>query len=165
MTLIEIDKRTIRKNPNAGRTHYSVPAQMEITGTCYGELPVWLKDKIYITSHYHPLTPYDEPEIEFMWDGEITKNHLEAIKCTKKPRLTINIEQHYAHVESMVGEREYFYEYKNPKVECDNCGNLIHYKSIESVDDYEGYSHDKCPLCMDIDTFDYKLQDVKDALI
>lgn len=162
MTLIEIDKSTIVKNPNAGQTRSYLPGMVGTTGVCYGELPAWLKDSVEISCLRAENGQLSETE--FYFNDTLERRHIEAVKACRKPRIEIKVEQHYVTCDSAYPEPTHRYKYLNTPLECDNCGKKVPYYSIKQEDDWEGYSHDVCPFCKDIDTFEYKLQSITDVL-
>lgn len=162
MTLIEIDKSTIVKNPNAGQTRSYLPGMLETTGVCYGELPAWLKDSVEISSMR--VEDGELVETEFYFNDTLERRHIEAVKVCRKPRIQITCERQYITCDSAFSEPSHKYKYLNTPVECDNCGKKVPYNSIDTEDDWEGYTHDVCPYCKDIDTFEYKLQSITDVL-
>lgn len=61
----------------------------------------------------------------------------------------------------------YLYKYANPLIKCDECGNMVRFKDIQSgflVTDDDEYNADQCPVCKELNTFDYKLEPIESAL-
>lgn len=162
MEIIPIKKSSMRKNPDAGKTEYSIFGGSTITGTWKGKMPKWLENKVNILANSFPIT--DEAEYEFSMD-KIDETLIKRI--TQSGRGTINIEHNYNHFSSLYPEPEYTFEYCNPLIKCSRCGQHIRFKEIESGyivnDEGEEFHADKCPNCGEFDSFEYRLQRIDEV--
>lgn len=161
MTTIKIDRKTVKRNPNAFRQYYIfLPGPMEIKGSCKGELPAYLKDKVLVTDSYYSSN--EPPIYDFIWDGEITRQDLEAIQCTRKPEINIELKRNSFKLESIWPEPEFFYKYENTNVCCTNCGHWVGYHDIKKDtfinEDGDEFEHDVCEFCGESDPFKYKFE-------
>ncbi len=59
---------------------------------------------------------------------------------------------------------EYSYEYENTPIECNECKNLIPFKEIEHDWEDNDVEFEFCPICKEIDTFEYEFQSIEEAL-
>jgi hypothetical protein len=162
--MIEIDKATIRKNPNAGKTHYEIPGPWEITGTCIGPIPDFLKDIAIVTVAHHRIK--DPAEYEFIMHDLPSAEVLDKVKEHKG--LSINCSREIQRIETMTPEPSYHYKYKDPLILCSECRKEVKLSDIEKdyfIDQYMGEREmDICPYCGSHNSFDYTFQDIKDVL-
>jgi hypothetical protein len=136
-----------------------MPGVLDTTGICYGELPEFIKDKIYVTNEMR--NSLGKVVIEFCWNAEIKPIHLEAIKACKKPKIELTIKREMVTYESILPDPDYFYEYENPLIRCQDCFKEVRFKKIITECTDSGY-YDVCPHCQQIDTFDYKMQRIEE---
>lgn len=162
-TLIKIKRSSIKKNPDAYTQSYHLVGSTEATGTYKGQLPKWLNDKVIITSGSYPVD--NETEFEFVFTTAVDKDTVQRISKDKNATLTIT--NNYVDVQCGP-QSKYLYQYTNPLIQCDNCNSKVRFKDIKTdyIHDSDGDEHnvDKCPICGDIDTFDYKYESIQDAL-
>lgn len=163
MTLIKIKKSSIRKNPDAYIKSYRLPASSEATGTYKGDLPEWLNDKVIVTSAQY--STHDEPELEFTF---ITPVYIGIAKrLSEDKNATLTITNNYVDVQCSP-QPEYLYNYTNPVLKCSNCNASVRFNSIQTdyIQDSDGDERtvDKCPICNELETFDYKFESIADAL-
>lgn len=169
MILIKIDRKSIRKNPNAGRTQQKVAGARNTTFTCKGKLPGYLKDKdnIVITGwsirdgikEYEGIIT-DESIIEKIYDNEYYKENGKNI--------SIETTQDW-HTVTFPPEPEYFYKYKDTKVKCKECKHEFmsdEFKEFE-IDWDDNYSHTitGCPKCENWDCCDINYEKIEDVKI
>lgn len=168
MILIKIDKKSIRKNPNAGRTQQKVAGMRNTTFKCKGELPSYMKDEktIIITSW---LIDKEIKEYEgVIIDEDIIEKVYKEISKKNGKNLTIEITQDWSTL-TFPPECRYFYKYKNTKVKCKECGNRFmsnDFKEIEldCGDDYS-YTDTGCPNCENWDCCEVEYEKIEDVEI
>lgn len=161
MTLIKIDPKSIKKNPNAGNRDY-----IEDRGST-SILRINVYDK-KISDHLEKnfdarmISMYTnktgKPESKFYL---VNDNFQPIVDYLKKmgvdPNyISIHTQYHYEHFTSMTPEPEYFYQYEDTEVECSEC--KAKFKRTELVDnsdyDYDGNpigSSLTCPKCGEMD--------------
>lgn len=157
--LILIDKSTIKKNPNAGRTISQISGPIQICFSMANEPPIELVDskKILITEYslnldgreYCEGIVIDPGAIGVLKDaGADTERNQEVIEFSHLP------------------EPSFFYNYENPSVPCSECHQTTLLNDIKVRDggiDGE-YQYTICPHCEGIDTFDIQYEPITDAL-
>ena len=159
-TLIKIDRKSIKKNPNAWRDSVHIPMAWNTsfeTNLTPFELPAWLRENITLVSVEPPCTKgwldvVDDRLIEFA-QSSIKKGHKFNIECKR------GIQTIY----SLTPEPEYNYKYKNTKVKCSCCKSMILHSEIEE-DEFEDTLVKICPKCGDVDTFDYKYEEIEEIM-
>ena len=123
MILIKIDRKSIRKNTNKGRTQQKVAGARNTTFTCKGELPEYMKDEdnIIITewSIEQGIKEYKGIIID---ENIINKLYKENPKKNGR-KISIETTQEWNTV-TFPPELRYFYKHKNTKVECSKCGHI-----------------------------------------
>jgi hypothetical protein len=156
MTLIKINRSSIRKNPDYhlnGVTQY-LPGPIAITGVCIGEVPESVKDKVVITSteiHSDKPTVY---ELHFNGSPE---------ELVTDERIKWNFNQE--HIEFTTRSNpEYLYEYVEPPlVKCSNCGKEVTIKeAMQELNSDEEY--EVCPNCYEYNTFDIKYERISEVI-
>lgn len=162
MQIIPIKKSSIKKNPDAGKTEYSIFQGSTITGTWKGKMPKWLESKVHILSVSLSLTSDTEHEFQMeQIDEKLIK------RITESGNGTINIEHNYAHCSSMFPEPEFTYEYHNPLIECSECSEQVRYNDIETRyvhnEDGDEFNADQCPKCGALNSFEYRLQRIDEV--
>lgn len=159
-TIIKIKRSSIKKNPYAGRTIYYSEGPWHFTGNYRGaEMPQWLSNITEITS-------FDGFEYGFTFLSPPTPEIMEKIK--KEKNLTVEGNRELNQFESTLPEPKYKFKYHNPKIECSGCDTLVRYEDIESgyFFDSDGDEHnaDKCPVCGELNSFNYKLERIEEAI-
>lgn len=59
---------------------------------------------------------------------------------------------------------KYYYKYRNPKLPCSECGELVKFNTIETHYGDEGHAFEECPKCHEINSFDYRLERISEAI-
>ena len=152
MIVIKIDRKTIRKNPNAGNTLTLIPGRKEVTFV----LPLY-KDQKEPDVLMHPSIIITD--VEFV-DGvkiicgqiceKLTTLLMEELNACKDIKIDINRDinkiEHFP-------EAEYFYEYEKIKIKCEHCGEWVdpHLIERDEFDEYNNFSI--CPFCETINSF------------
>jgi hypothetical protein len=160
-TLIKIKRDSIKKNPNAGRDSVQIPMPWQVTfetNMTKDELPEWLQGNIteWSIGTDHSLTKG--------WLGVVDDRVMEYAYSVIKDgnRFSIEAKRDIQTIRSITPEPKYNYKYKNTKVKCNHCQQMIPVNDIKK-DVYEGI-FDVCPKCGDGDTFDYKYEQIEDAI-
>ena len=112
MLIVKIDRSTIKKNPEAGstQTHVSGPATCSFKIT--GGLPEGVsEDEVVVHSR---IIGFPEGEI---LEGDLL--NLEKAELFKGGEVTL---RHEIKTINHLPKPDYFYEYHNPLIECDECG-------------------------------------------
>lgn len=161
MILIKIDRKSIRKNPNAGRATQKVAGRREVTFTCTGELPEYLKNEKYAIITQESET-WSTDEIIKEYSGLIIdESILDKLYKTKDAFITIEMNQEWDTL-TFPPEQTYFYDYKNTKVKCAECGHKFmsnEFAEFENEwDDYYSHTHEGCPECGEWDCCDVRYE-------
>jgi len=140
--LIKIDRRTLKKNPNAGSTVSYLPGLQSSKFEYSGKfLPNYLIDgrNCYITE-----TNYGDGIICGEMIGEVSKK---LMKCFAEDlNMHISISQETNRIDHLP-EPDYFYEYKKTKVQCNSCGVWFDHHKLLSDEIMDVYSDRICPEC------------------
>lgn len=158
MTIIPIDKSSIKKNRDAGSTRSHIFGVQETT----------FKVKCTV-SEFDELKSQKEQVIITTWtepiNGIITATgHLFNADFYKilKGEWEVNVNNNIETI-SHLPIPDYSYRYENTPIECDNCKNKIPFKDIQHdcfrLDDMDT-DYDICPICKQVDTFEYKFQSI-----
>jgi len=154
--LIKIDRKTVKKNPNAGSTRDILPGIRTTEFEYRGEkLPIYLKDKVncYITG-----MRVVGNNIVILFGTIIEPISSKIIKeAVKDKRLSISMHQDTITVDHFP-EPDYFYEYRKTKVQCDKCGEWFDHNELQSDDFMDCYSDRICPLCKEWDCCQLKYE-------
>lgn len=165
MTIIEIDKSTIKRNKDAFKTtsHFYNGETITFEGkTTDAEIERLKTIKgIDIT-----VIAFDLGEI----GGKTISGYLDNIDLMSQLPKGFNIEGN-----KKIGTinhlpiAEYSFEYKNPLVQCQNCGGKVLFTELETGvthnEDGDEIDFDVCPLCMHPNTFEYEFQSITDIEI
>lgn len=157
--LILIDKSTIRKNPNAGNCSLPIAGPVHISFTMHQAPPQELVMSKSIIIREEPW-PKGSP-------GEISGDILDP-SVTEQLKGAGAIIDYYQEVMEVHHRPEpaYLYEYENPAIPCNECGESTLLSDIEERDcglDGE-YSCTVCSKCGEVDSFDIKYESITDAL-
>lgn len=152
MTLIKIDRSSIRKNPKAGETVTYLPGTIELTGEYAGAIPAYYLHRLIITSIVG--------EIQYFIANGDPADIMPMLKEDKRASITItNNAIRYEHAP----EPSYLYNYENTPVECSACKNMVNQESIISEWSSEGAHYYQCPLCYETNTFDLRYETIQEA--
>lgn len=162
-TLIKIDRNSIKKNKDAGRTSTYIPGVETITfeGECsQGEIDRLEKERgIYIGKITH-----DNSKLK-----KITGNLDHAGLIDLLPNGFIIESSTNMQILSHLPIPEYSFKYENTVLQCCECLNMVHRKDIqrdETVnEDLDEYSFDVCPICKEPNSFSYEYESIDHALI
>ena len=135
MTLIKIDRSSIKKNPDGGKTQSHVIIGSTTTFVC-NEIPNRILDLIQITSEN-----IENGVIEY---SGFIKEPFDYEKFKGVKGLKVNTEINNQFIRHLP-EPYYFYDYENTEVKCNECGKMIGIKEV--------YYDDECPNCNGIDSF------------
>lgn len=175
-TLIKIDRKSIKKNPNAGRSSYRVQGPTTITFEIKGCVPKEFEDKVYVINECYNISGRGTGQ-GFIMNEKIIQSQsghiddldvaLEFMQWAKRKEnrhceLKINIDSPTQTIYGMP-EAPYFYGYDyNVLVECNSCYAVMAYANIRKDENDEGEDWDVCPNCHEINTFDYKFENIND---
>jgi len=153
MTIIKIDRSTIKKNPNAGNTQTVVYGNAEVSFTIRGELPDHLVDGGNVI-----ITEWSKNDCSgFLFNpndiGLLKKIDGISYKINKNSQLIYHLP-----------EPEYLFSYEDTQIPCNDCGNKVSIREIieDENDDEDVYTI--CPHCKEIDTFHFKYESIYDIV-
>ena len=165
MTLIKIDPKSIKKNPNAGNRDYFEDmgststlhinvVDQNITNYLESKFNARLSSSSYDTKSGKRESLYHLVNADF----NLIIDYLKKMGVDPKT-IHINTQYHHQHFTSMTPEPDYFYEYEDTEVECLEC--KANFKRSELIDDsdwdYDGEdeyptgSVRTCPKCGEFD--------------
>jgi len=172
-TLVKINLRTLKENPNAGNT-ISVVNRGSTINASFNFHDINILEKI---ADCFIIDKYSKRNImsEFHFSGRVIKKgpkvfYNKLIKLGVDPStITVNIENHFHHVHH-APEPKYLYKRTDPKVTCKSCGKkskvskLISDESYyRSTDEYIYYEN-TCPACGTVECADIKYETIEQAL-
>lgn len=154
ITLIKIDKESIKKNPTAGNDKIFIHGPLEISFEIKGKFPEYLliEKNIYLT-HWN----------ENYWKGYLIDHSLLdklllENNCTIECKKDIQVHRH-------LPEPQYLYKYEKTYLKCSNCSESILHSDIDIDYDYDGYKYETCPKCQYVNTFqERKYESITQAL-
>lgn len=164
-TLVRIDRKSIKKNPNSGRTDYhEFMGQETVTRTICFKSPVWtIREWLSTNGGEKRLIQEqvtvcgDNPEHPEAMTGYGTvsmKVIKKAIKNQGKeiPTGEISVHNNFQHIKMMTPEPAFFYKYKPTKVKCRLCKGIFKHNQIISMccgtnDNGDDVEVNVCPLC------------------
>jgi hypothetical protein len=165
MEIIKIKRSTIRKNPDYGMDGVAkyIPGPVEISIKHKGDIPKRILKHCLVVSQSFPITSDAERELMLL------KNDKKIIEWfVNSGRSQVEVTANQIDVTCKDNGPEYYYEYKNQFVTCNNCGSKVRFNEIKNgyvIDEYgEEHNADKCPICNEFDSFDYKLESIGEAL-
>jgi len=162
-TLIKIIRKSIKRNPDAGRTSWHVNTGREAKFTFSGDkLPEWLKDEnVFIKSQESNY--YDSYVVihGIIINPDILPELFKDIQ-EKKYNLNIEIKNNIHEVHTKTPAPEYLYKYKNTKVECKECKSMVPVNEIEEDEIYDMMVQ-ICPKCHKFDTFNFEYERIEDV--
>lgn len=150
--LVKIQRDSIRKNPNAGRTSFVVHGPSEIRFKYQGNNPELLKNCTIISEH-------SSGEVEGYIDNPDDIKELANI-----PGMKIEVKNNFTRHEHLP-EPQYLYEYEDPKIKCSQCKEDIYISKIHT--DYDDWDNEytECPNCKGVNTFpEIQYEHIQDAL-
>jgi hypothetical protein len=159
---IPIDRKTIKKNPNAGNTQSFELGQVDVGLHAYNvDLQILCDDRIMVLEY--SATPEIIEEISARILDRSFLNDIE--KYTKM----YVIEQHRDIIQySHPPEPEFFYNYEAVDITCSSCGATFPSNELQSDEIYDGetehYSTEVCPKCGAFDCCDVEYEKINDAL-
>lgn len=164
MTLIKIDRSTVRSNPNAGRQDYWELASQIVTFTfpwSSPELPRVFEKSAKLTT----ITPTGEEWILTAIIRDTLENfgHLLRVLGVEENRIHYDIQNNYREGHSLVPEPAHFFAYIPTEVSCGDCGSSFPHTELKSrvEDTWDGeeiYSCRVCPKCAALDCCDLEFE-------
>ena len=157
---IPIDRETIKKNPRAGMNKYPIPGNLEVT--LHAEnctLQILEDDRIIPTEYVVGGSGRIETLTAIVNDPSFTKD---VQKYTSKYRIEYHRE--LTHMETIMGEPDFFYKYKPVDVTCFACGATFPSDELQSDELYNGegedYSNTVCRKCGAFDCCDVEYESI-----
>lgn len=159
--LVKINKKSIKKNPNAGQTKTSVLVGIKATFDLKGELPNYFIDgenviieEIKNNNSLNWLKEYF-PTLEYRGIFINPNNVQDLIDKCIKDKINIKYEITYNYTDiTHLPEPIWFYKYRKTYVKCCNCKSKVSVDNIEHdyCDEVDVW-YEKCPVCYSIGTF------------
>jgi len=188
MITIEIDRSTIRPNPNAGRTLHKVPGQSSGVLSFRGSCPVAnglsiLNDVMKILSEAGieifrfsrcrgdlfidgGFSPYDK-ELDRIRSAH---HDVKKIAGLMVEEFVCGVHTEVQSFRSLTPSPAYLYEYHDRNVVCRECGCSFPHGDLEA--DYDGYGEDDevwsnsiCPVCGEWDCCDFVFEELSSEMI
>jgi hypothetical protein len=162
-TLIKIVRGSIKGNPNAGKTvtKYKGSASCTFQFKGAGRIPDDLLDKVSIQNWENA----DNPIFGVHQVGQLL-NPDDFQLFTGIEGISLEFSKDIINIEHLP-EPEYFFEYENTPVECENCHQLIQVDAIPQyvvVTEDDEYVVDQCPHCKKISSFNYIIETITEAI-
>lgn len=147
---ILVDLRTIKKNPEAGKTHFLVEGRRDFYGKYKGaQLPKDMEPFCFVTyQEFNTNGAFTEFHSKGQADMDVLKGHEKDIEG-----LTFT---HTPHEINTRPQPKYLYDYEKTKLECSNCGSKVRHDHIESDWAFDGEDEvytEWCPICKEVGTF------------
>lgn len=161
--IVKIDRSTIRKNPNAGRTETMISEGLQFFFVFVGtKEPKWIKkDGVYVTGvNYqgsdlvNQIMTIEGEIVNNELIEKIKKNHFEKGKFL--PGTTITVKNNLRTLHHMPGP-QYLFEYEKTYLKCKNCKKDIEVQDIDVDYIFDGEGEVKvesCPVCNAENCFD-----------
>jgi len=148
--LVKIDRTTIKKNPNAGKTTYILPIGPE---ECFKTEYYGDRVKEYVVYSKSERLILDRPRRE----GDLQSG---SISCRYSQPTQV--------IHTLSPEPAYFYKYENPTIECEYCKSQFKHTELQSdeysfCEDY-GYSDCVCPKCKEWNCCKLEYENIEDAI-
>lgn len=145
---IKIDRSSIERNPNGGRTSINKPLGRVVYKFKINLKPEYLK--------YDQLDSFDS-----VGNCEGYTCDEELVKKLVAEGAHIECEQRYQQFNFMTPQPLYFFKYENTTLTCPECGEETEYEKLrcDTVIDSEGEEHnvyDACPNCGEVIELDYE---------
>lgn len=171
--MIKIDRKSIKKNPTAGRTEYQAQGPTEISFKCEGELPDKLL-KYAIITEWTDIRENSSDGTQRVARSRTTSScgglipDPDDLKHFKVPGITVHIKNNQQTIHSAFPEPAYLFNYENPTLVCDNCSMLV---PVDEIDvDYRFNGEDEirvetCPFCDHENTFEEREYETIDDIL
>jgi len=179
MTLIKIDRKSIKKNPNAGKQHYQEMIGQNITlyvswadfTINHEDLEKRLKKDIGDTVR---LTRFSTSErsgnsAEFIMIDEPTDTVLEQLKKDGF-NSTVSIHNNWQDIHSLFPEPDYNYKHKRTRIKCNACEKTFYHDMLRSDSsgceccETDDYSDSVCPKCGVWDCCEIEYERIEDVV-
>jgi len=148
VTLIRIDRKSIKVNKNAGSRMSHVAGPREVTFDCEGELPKELVDG----KNCHIVSWQDRNGKRFWTHGYIIDAETEKLlwdKIAEKKLTGFNLKME-RNLQAIYHPpiSKYSFKYKDKKLICGECKGKITYSTLQSDSrGFGDYSDTICPIC------------------
>jgi len=178
--IIRIDKKTVRHNPNAGRTSYMVPSAVTtmVTCSCTPTMAYVLEDSkvLHIIGSETTIVQETKTRIKASLDDDTIRTTITAystindVERLRKLLISFGVRDilidqkcDYQRIVSMTPEPNYFYEFKKTKIQCTGCKKKFYPEelradAVPSGYDEEDYSNEICPCCGKWDCVDFEYE-------
>lgn len=170
--LVKIDRSSVVKNPDAGKTRTTILQGQRITFEYTGkELPEYLPDIDIMDLMNQPSRDYVVTELgndgkKYSLRGRIFNSDCDFAKSMKKDRRAVMyMDNDFIHYDHLPLDK-YLYKYENTQLKCEECGKIVNYDDIDQdCDDDSGYCYDECPVCHAHDSFgDIDLEKIEEVV-
>lgn len=155
-TIIKINKSSIKKNPKAGQTIYSVPGMQSIEYEYKGGiLPEELCDGKNGVLHTNDGNSY----FGIILDDGFLEEFIKRIPKTDS--FTANYSENIETIRTVIPAPKDLYKYEDTVVACNKCGNEVIWHEIPLIGDFDALGY--CPECNAIGSFDYEFESISDC--
>lgn len=169
---IEIDLKTIQKNPNAGNTITYYPGCKKVTFEAKELPPFFIEGVNCIITEWGIVYNDDGSEKKVNCSGVFIGNPTELVqRCMNEgvPGLIFSLNQDHIRINSLTPESDYFYKYKNKKVQCYSCKSSFDHTNLKSGSDYDDddfyiANNTICPVCGTWDCCEVEYETIESAL-
>lgn len=163
--IIRIDRRTIRLNPDYGIAIIYLEGKRRIEVFSPKPLPKSIAQHFYITSAMlcDDRIGYKDLMYEYSGGCKNLASVVRYLKANEHRGIVVT----YLHSPRQIDNSrapKYFYKYRNPKLPCSECGEMVKFNAIELHYGDDGHAFEECPNCHGIESFDYKLERISDVL-
>jgi hypothetical protein len=179
--LIKIDRKSVKRNPDAGATSIRVPTYIEISFEIKGKHvqadKKFRKYPIALMSYrfeegYYMRSPQDGPPVVKKYriiagqDDFDLEKLLDRLKSFYKAKLiNFNVRYESQQVNLAMPVPTYTYQYKKTMVKCKGCKARFTHDKLETDYDYYGdgsdcYYEDICPKCGEHNCCDIKFENL-----
>jgi len=170
---VEIDPKSIERNPNAGETEAHILINSTCEFTVRGKHRSLENDKVRMTGSSSKMSSeeiYYETHYLLIDYPEKVDILIEKLMKRFKNRLKYTVTNNYDHLNFMEPEPPYFFKHKKTKVKCCHCGKKFLHPDLkdESDYDYEGNCIGRsniCPKCNTEDCCDLSFENMEDLLL
>lgn len=170
MTIIKIDRSTIRKNPTAGQTCFRMEGPTTVTFRCTGRasIPMALTGLV----EFNSWSNSERPEFGLEQSGYII-NPDDVPMFEGISGLFISVDKQTETYRSLHPDRKWLFEYEKTEVECSECARMVPHDEIigDSSEEYNDeigeelyYEYERCPICKKKSEFDYEYEKIEDVI-
>lgn len=142
--LIKINRKSIKKNPNAGNTTYHMPLG-----------PTEYHKTVINTKQY------------------VSNNGIDYLLVADNTETKLSLSQPVQTIHTLSPEPDWLYKYEDPEVECKECGNKFKHSELKDESheyiDEDGFDNwgeikNVCPICDTQECCDVKFEKIEDII-